>query len=105
MKNRKDPVPVIKTSLSVVSAEHARANFGRWLRRVTHECRSVLIENRGTPEALLLSIQNYVRLAAPEPKALRIIGEESQRNGTNQLTLRAINRIIQNTRVALRPKR
>jgi prevent-host-death family protein len=69
----------------VVSALHARANFGKLLRRVEDERRSLVIEKRGTPKAVLLSIRDYVRLAAPEPEVLKLIGEESRRKGTDRL--------------------
>jgi hypothetical protein len=35
---------------------------------------------------MLLSIRDYLKLAAPEPEVLRIIGEESKHNGTNKMT-------------------
>ena len=44
----------------VVSTLHARSNFGRLLRRVEDERRSLVIEKRGTPKAVLLSIRDYV---------------------------------------------
>jgi prevent-host-death family protein len=52
----------------VVSALRASANFSRLLRRVEDERRSLVIEKRGAPKAVLLSIRDYVRLAAPNPK-------------------------------------
>ena len=82
----------------VVSALRARANFGRLLRQIEDERRSLVIEKRGTPKAVLLSIRDYVRLAAPEPEVLRVIGEESRRKGTDKLTSRKINRVIQAVR-------
>jgi hypothetical protein len=39
-----------------------------------------VIEKRGTPKAVLLGIRDYVKLAAPAPEVLRVIGEESERN-------------------------
>ena len=87
-----------KNGTIVVSALHARANFGRLLRRVDDERRSLVIEKRGTPKAVLLSIRDYIKLAAPEPEVLRVIGEESERNGTNALTSRQIDRIIKASR-------
>jgi prevent-host-death family protein len=81
----------------LVTALHARANFGKLLRQVD-EGRSLIIAKRGTPRAMLLSIRDYVRLAAPEPEVLRIIGEESKRKGTNALTSRQIDKVIQATR-------
>jgi len=93
-----------KNDSIVVSALHARTNFGRMLRRVADERRSLVIEKRGTPKAVLLSIRDYVRLAAPEPEVLRLIGEESRRKGTSTLGSRQIDRIIKATR-AQKPKR
>jgi prevent-host-death family protein len=87
-----------KSETIVVSALHARANFGRLLRRVEDERRSLVIEKRGTPKAVLLSIRDYVRLAAPEPEVLRLIGEESQRKGTQKLSSRQIDEAIKATR-------
>jgi prevent-host-death family protein len=57
-----------KTGSIVVSALTARANFGKLLDRVDHERRSLVIEKRGTPKAVLLSIRDYIKLAAPEPE-------------------------------------
>jgi prevent-host-death family protein len=83
-----------KDASIVVSALHARANFGRLLRQVEDERRSLVIEKRGTPKAVLLSIRDYVRLATPEPEVLRAIGEESRHKGTDKLTSRQIDRVI-----------
>jgi prevent-host-death family protein len=83
-----------KTGSIVVSALSARANFGKLLDRVADERGSLVIEKRGTPKAVLLSIRDYVKLAAPEPEVLRIIGEESKRNGTHKMTQRHIDQEI-----------
>jgi len=88
----------------VVSDLHASANFGRLLRRVENERRSLVIAKRGAPKAVLLCIRDYVRLSAPEPEVLRVIGEESQGKGTDTLSLRQIERVIQAAR-APKPKR
>lgn len=82
----------------VVSALTARANFGKLLNRVDSEPRSLVIEKRRTPRAILLSIRDYVKLAAPEPEVLRVIGEESNRNGKNKLTSRQIDQVIKEYR-------
>jgi prevent-host-death family protein len=87
-----------KNGTIVVSALRARANFGKLLNRVEDERRSLIIEKRGTPRAVLLSIRDYVKLAAPEPEVLRIIGEDSERKGTSSLTSRQIDQIIKATR-------
>ena len=60
----------------VISALRARANFGKLLRRVEDERRSLVIEKRGTPKAVLLSIRDYVRF----PPRSRECSEPSARN-------------------------
>jgi prevent-host-death family protein len=94
-------MPASKTATKggiVISALRARSNFGRLLNRVDKESRSLVIEKRGTPRAILLSIRDYVRLAAPEPEVLRTIGEESKRKGTASLSSRQIDRVIKRAR-------
>jgi len=88
----------------VVSAVRARANLGALLRRIEQERRSLVIQKRGTPKAVLLSIRDYVRLAAPEPEVMRVIGEESRRKGTDKLTSRQIDQIIKSTRTQRRKR-
>jgi len=82
----------------VVSALRARTNFGRLLRQVEEERHSLVIEQRGTPRAVQLSIRDYVRLAAPEPEVLKLIGEESKEKGTDKLSSERMDRIIRATR-------
>lgn len=96
--------PTGKNESNVVSALTARTGFGKLLRRVEDEHRSLVIEKRGTPRAVLLSIRDYVKLAAPEPEVLRAIGEESRRKGTDRLTSRQIDQIIKTTRAQKRKR-
>jgi prevent-host-death family protein len=74
------------------------------LRRVEDERRSLVIEKRGAPKAVLLSIRDYVRLATPEPEVLRVIGEESRRKGTDTLSSRQIDRVIKAARAQKRKR-
>jgi prevent-host-death family protein len=83
-----------KNDTIVVSALSARTGFGALLRRVEDEHRSLVIEKRGVPKAVLIGIRDYVRLAAPEPEVLKAIGEESRRKGTDKLTSRQIDQVI-----------
>jgi len=87
-----------KTPAIVVSALRARANFGQLLQRVEKTRQSLVIEKRGRPRAVLLSLQQYAKLAAPEPEVLRAIGAESTRNGTGAFSSRRIDQIIRSVR-------
>jgi len=96
---------VDKQGANVVSVLHARSNFGKLLEQVDDEQRSLVIEKRGAPKAVLLSIRDYVKMAAPEPEVLRIIGEESIRNGTDRMTSRQIDDEIKKARAARRARK
>ena len=76
---------IVRNNGLVISALHARSNFGQLLRRVAKDSRSLVIEKRGTPRAILLSIRDYVRLASPEPEVLIALGKESKQRGTGTL--------------------
>ena len=82
----------------IVNALEARSKFGKLLRRIDTEGRSLVIEKRGTPRAVLVSIQNYVRLAAPEPEVLRALGKESIQKATHSLSSKRIDQLIKATR-------
>lgn len=86
----------------VVTALDARANFGKLLQRVEDEGRSLVIEKRGSPRAVLLSIRDYAKLAVPEPEVLRIIGQEAKAKGTNRLTARQIDQAVKAARKSRR---
>ena len=94
------PVPLS----TVVSALSARTQFGRILRQVERERRSFVVERRGSPKAIILSVADYVRLATPEPEILRIVGEESKQKGTNRLSIRQIDSIVREARKEKRGK-
>lgn len=99
------PIASAKNNESiVVSALRARSNFGKLLRRVDVEQRSLVIEKRGTPTAVLMNLRDYVKLAAPEPEILKIIGQEAKKKRTSQMTSRQIDQIIKASR-AQRKKR
>jgi prevent-host-death family protein len=87
-----------KSETIVVSALLARSTFGKLLRRIDVEHRSLVIEKRGKPTAVLMNIRDYVKLAAPEPEILKVIGAEARRNRTNALTSRQIEQVIKTAR-------
>lgn len=87
---------------NVISALTARNRFGQLLDEVDKQRRSFVIEKRGQPRAILLGIQDYIRLAAPEPEILKSLGEASVQRGTDKLTSRQIDRVINVARTSRR---
>jgi prevent-host-death family protein len=94
-----------RSNVMVVPTLRARAHFGKLLNHVEEERGSLVIEKRGTPRAVLLSLRNYVKLAAPEPEVLKILGEESRKKKTDRLPSRQIDALIQSTRARKKKKR
>ena len=92
------PALLTEKTSRTMSLLEVRSSLGQVLKSMSAERRSVIIQNRGTPAGVLMSIQDYVRLAAPEPEILRILGEESKRKGTDKLTSRQIDAEIKKYR-------
>jgi len=88
----------VAQKVRVISALNARANLGKLLNQLELQSESLVIEKRGTPRAVLLSLRDYVKMAAPEPEVLRLIGEDSRRKGTDALTSREIDQVIKAAR-------
>ena len=53
----------------VMSATEARIHFGELLRYVAEHNEAVMVERDGKPQAIVLSVREYERLRAGEPKA------------------------------------
>lgn len=94
-----------KLKCEVVPSRSVGANFGKFLKRVKKERRSLVIEDGGTPSAVLISIQDYIRLAAPEPEILTLIGERAKANGTDKLSSEEIDDIVKEARLIRKSKR
>jgi PHD/YefM family antitoxin component YafN of YafNO toxin-antitoxin module len=100
MLSKRKPLPLS----NVVPALVARTQFGRILRQVDRERRSFVVERRGSPKAIILSVADYIKLAAPEPEILRVVGQDSKRKGTDRLSMRQIDSVIREARKETRAK-
>jgi len=75
---------------NVISALTARTQFGQILRRVRQKNERFLVDRRGEPQAIIMSIDDYIDTFAPTPAWLKAIGAEAKRKGLNKLTMRQI---------------
>lgn len=100
MQGKSKPAPLS----NVLPALVVRTQFGRILQQVERERRSFVVEKRGSPKAIILSVADYIKLAAPEPEILRVLGEESEQKGTHRLSRRQIDSIIREARKETRAK-
>ena len=78
----------------VVSALTARTQLGQILRRATKNNERFVVDRRGEPSVIIMSIKDYVDTIAPAPKWLKDIQAASKRRGTSKLSMTQIDAAI-----------
>jgi len=81
---------------SVVSALTARTQFGQIMRRATDKNERFVVDRRGEPAVIIMSVSDYMDTFAPEPAWLSEVRAKSKRRGTNKLSMETINSMISN---------
>src|ERR1700691_4322749 len=79
---------------NVVSALTARTQLGQILRRASEKDERFVVERRGTPSVIIMSVRDYIRNIAPTPAAYRAIRQDARRNGSSSLSMSEIDREI-----------
>jgi len=75
---------------NVISALTARTQLGQIIRRATKNNERFVVDRRGQPSVIIMSIKDYVDSIAPPPQWLKDIQTSSKRRGTDKLTIRQI---------------
>ena len=83
---------------NVISALTARTQLGQILRRATKNIERVVVDRRGEPSVVIMSIKDYVDTMAPAPQWLKAMQASSRRRGTNRLTMKQIDSEIAKVR-------
>lgn len=89
-----------KPMTNVVSALTARTQFGQIMQRASSKNERFVVDRRGEPSVIIMSVQDYVATFAPEPKWLAKIRAQSVKNGTDKLTMEDINSIVAEVRAS-----
>jgi prevent-host-death family protein len=89
-----------KPASTMVSALTARTQLGQILQRVKTKNERFIIGRRGQPQAVVMSIEDYIDTVAPAPDWLKSAWAESKKNGADKLTMREIDREIAEVRAA-----
>ena len=76
---------------NVVSALTARTQLGQILKRATERDERFVVDRRGKPSVIIMSVRDYIRNIAPTPAAYQAIRQDAKRNGGSSLTMREIN--------------
>ena len=53
-----------------------------------------MVDRRGEPAVIIMSVKDYIKNIAPTPTAYKAIREEAKRNGASSLSVREIDREI-----------
>ena len=88
-----------KSRSRVVSTSTARAKLGQILRRVKSNKERILIEQRGEPQAILMSLEDFVDTIAPAPGWLQEAWESARSAGLDKMTMREIDAEIATARL------
>ncbi|HEX4378863.1 MAG TPA: type II toxin-antitoxin system Phd/YefM family antitoxin [Candidatus Acidoferrum sp.] len=88
----------------VVPALRARTQLGQILKRVRETKKRFIIVKRGDPQAVIMSLEEYLKLGE-EPAFLKRIHRAAKENGLDRLSMRDIDREIKTARKELRLKK
>ena len=83
---------------NVISALTARTQLGQILKRATKNNERFVVDRRGEPSVVIMSIKDYVDTMAPAPQWLKDIQASSKRRSSNKLTMRQIDAEIAKVR-------
>ena len=90
---------------NVVSALTARTQFGQIMRRASQKNERFLVDRRGQPAVIIMSVKDYINTIAPTADWLKEIGTEAKRKGLNTLSMRQIDAEIAAARRERREKK
>lgn len=79
---------------NVISAVTARTQLGQILKRAGEGDERFLVDRRGEPSVIIMSIKDYIKNIAPVPAAYAATRKESKRKGTGALSMLEIDREI-----------
>lgn len=88
--------------VKIVPALTARTQFGQILKRVKQNGERFVVDRRGEPQAVIMSVDEYIRKFAKFPAALKRIHKDAERRGLDRMSLRDINQLIRQVRRARR---
>ncbi|MBX3280448.1 MAG: type II toxin-antitoxin system Phd/YefM family antitoxin [Acidobacteria bacterium] len=74
----------------VISALTARTQFGQIMERAAENDERFIVDRRGEPKVVIMSVRDFVDTVAPAPDVLKAIWSESRRKGTDKLSMREI---------------
>ncbi len=75
---------------TVVSALSARTQFGQIMRRARTQHTRFIVDRRGEPQVVIMSIKDFLKTIAPEKKVVAAIRAAARKQGKDKLSMRQI---------------
>jgi prevent-host-death family protein len=85
---------------NVISALTARTQFGQIMKRAGKGDERFLVDRRGEPTVIIMSVKDYINNIAPPPEAYKASREDARRKGVSSISMRDIEREIAAVRKA-----
>jgi prevent-host-death family protein len=73
-----------------VDAHLARTQFGQIMDRATKNHERFIVDRRGEPAVVIMSVEDYIRTASPPPDWLQKAWDGSRRRGLDRMTMEDI---------------
>jgi len=89
---------------NIISALTARTQFGQILKRAGKGDERFLVDRRGEPAVIIMSVKDYIKNIAPAPEAYKATREDARRKGASSISVREIDREIAAVRRAQKGK-
>ena len=74
-----------------IDAHVARTQFGQIMNRAVEHNERFVVDRRGEPAVVIMSVQDFIRTAAPPPDWLQKAWNGAKRRGLDKLTPQDIN--------------
>ncbi len=78
----------------VITALAARTQFGQIMRRARQRQERFVVDRRGEPQVVIMSVKDFVKTIAPGSEVLAAIGAEAKRKGKDKMSMAEIDREI-----------
>src|SRR5580700_7844327 len=88
------PTTKNKCTQNVVSALTARTQLAQILKRASEKDERFVVDRRGKPSVIIMSVRDYIRNIAATPLALQAVQQDAKRNSTANLSMAQIDRVI-----------
>jgi prevent-host-death family protein len=90
--------------LRIVPALTARTQLGQILKRVRQDNERFVVDKRGEPQAVIMSVEEYLKNFGGAPRVLKKIRKAAKAKRLNHMSLRTINLEIKRYRRERRSK-